>query len=216
MCAEDVVRLHRGHVEEEDDHAAVADGVRNGVGGAGTFIVHGNNDGFGVILGGCLDFFDIGVGKAGYFLLLAVVGNFKLIGSQSLDRLPGAVNDRHINANHVGLRAQNERWVRLWRLLLLRRCGRRLLLRRRGCRLLLRDCRNRGERYTDSDQNRHRAADETTLKRVSSRTNTNSLFAMTYGDIYSARVSGSDGENDGVRRDDRQESPKRSRRFASG
>ncbi len=136
MRAEDVVRLHRSHVEKENDHAAVANGIRNGVGGAGAFVVHWNDDRLGVVFGGGLHFFDIRIGKAGNLLQLAVVGNFKLIGAQSLDRLSGTVDDGNINANHIRLRAQNEGRIGL---------RRRLLRRRRGRGLLLRGGRNRGK-----------------------------------------------------------------------
>ena len=111
--AENVVRLHRSHVEEQDDHAAVADRVRDGV-GAGTFVIHGHDDRLGVVLGRGLDFFDIRIGEAGNLLLLAVVGDFELIGAQSLDRLPGTVGDLDIDADNIGLRAENERGIR-WR-----------------------------------------------------------------------------------------------------
>ena len=85
---------------------------RDGLGGAGRFVVHGNDDRLGVVFGGRLDFFDIRVGKAGDFLLLAVVGDLELIRAQTLDRLAGTVGDFDINADHVGLRAKDEGWIR--------------------------------------------------------------------------------------------------------
>src|SRR6202041_1202976 len=83
MGSQDVVGLHRGHVEKQHDHAAVADRVGNGVGGGRRpVVVHGNDDGRSVLFRSRLHFFDIRVGETGYLLLLAVVGNHKLIGKQ--------------------------------------------------------------------------------------------------------------------------------------
>ena len=138
--------------------------------GAGPLVIHGHDDRLGVVLGRGLDFFDIRVGEAGNLLLLAVVGDLELIGAQSLDRLPGTVGDLDIDADNIGLRAENERGV----------CRRSLPLRRRWRRLLLRGRRNGSEKEAPNRQNSLRATKNTPLDFFSIRTVSNALFTRVF------------------------------------
>ena len=59
--ADQIVGLHRGEIEEQDDQAAVAQLIagRGGGGRVGAFVIHGDYDGFRVYRCSGLDLFDI-------------------------------------------------------------------------------------------------------------------------------------------------------------
>lgn len=99
--AEQVFGLERGHIEEEDDHAAVAHGLANlfplGDG------AQGHDEGGGVIgIAGGLDPFDIVVVEVRDGLELAVFSEVELRLLETLDGLAVFVEHLNINLDQVG------------------------------------------------------------------------------------------------------------------
>jgi hypothetical protein len=115
--ANQVVRFHRREIEEHNDHAAIADlvsdSVRSSRTGTGRRVIDRNDEGLRVFRVGFLDRFNIRIREAGDFLVFAIVRDDELICSQTFDRLSIAASYFDIDADDVGLSAEDGTRIQL-------------------------------------------------------------------------------------------------------
>ena len=90
--------------------ATVSGGVRTG---AGRRVIDWNDERLGVFRVGRFDRFNVGVREAGDFLVFAIVCDDELVCSQALDRLSIAASYFDIDADDVGLGAENGTRIQL-------------------------------------------------------------------------------------------------------
>ena len=102
MSARDVVGLHRGQIEEQDEHAAIANLVAYCFrGGRIIGAINCNHDGLCVVGLHRLHLLDVLKSEDRDFLLLAILGDSELLGSEAFDGLAGFIRDLDIDADEI-------------------------------------------------------------------------------------------------------------------